>query len=164
MSVDRMRRLFVYNRWAWDRVFPSVEKLPAEAYLLDQGSFWGSIHRVLVHSMSAEWIWLSRIHGSSPVSMMDADDFPNFAAVKARWVPINSEFQTYVGSLIQEDLQRTVTFQNTHGVEGTLILGDLLQHVVNHATEHRSQISPVLWSLGVPTPPLDYMVFCLEKK
>ena len=27
MSVDRMRRLFAYNQWAWDRVFPQVEQL-----------------------------------------------------------------------------------------------------------------------------------------
>ena len=163
MSVDRMRRLFAYNRWAWDRVFPSVEQLSATDYLLDRGSFWGSVHSALVHSMSAEWIWLSRIHGSSPAGMLAANEFPDFAAVKAHWLPINAEFQTYVGSLTDGDLQRTVTFSNTRGVEGTLILGDLLQHVINHATEHRSQISPVLWTLGVATPPLDYMVFCLEK-
>ena len=163
MSVDRMRRLFAYNQWAWDRVFPQVEQLSAEDYFVDRGSFWGSVHSALVHSMSAEWIWLSRIHGSSPAGMLNAADFPDFATVKARWLPINAEFQTYVGSLTEGDLQRTVTFSNTRGKVGTLILGDLLQHVINHATEHRSQISPVLWTLGVPTSPLDYMVFCLER-
>jgi len=159
-----MRRLFAYNRWAWDRVFPSVEQLPAAEYFLDRGSFIHSIHSGLVHSMSAEWVWLSRIHGSSPATMMDPASFPDFGAIKARWMPINAEFQTYVGSLLEGDLQRTVTFSNTRGREGTMILGDLLQHVINHATEHRSQITPALWTLGFPTPPLDYMIFCLESQ
>lgn len=164
MSIDRMRRLVDYNWWAWNRVFPSVEKLAEEEYFRDRGSFWGSVHAGLVHSMSAEWIWLSRIHGTSPKAMLSPADFATFAAVRDHWAPINAEFQTFVGSLTDGDLQRTATFSTTGGREGTLILGDLLQHVINHATEHRSQISPVLWSLGVPTPPLDYMLFCLEKR
>jgi uncharacterized damage-inducible protein DinB len=163
MSVDRMRRLYDYNLWAWNRVFPSVEQLSAEEYARDRGSFWGSIHQALVHSMSAEWIWLSRIHGTSPDRMLAAQDFADFAAVQTHWMPINAEFQTYVGSLTDGDLQRTVVFSTTGSREGTMILGDLLQHVINHATEHRSQISPVLWTLGVPTPPLDYMLYCLGR-
>jgi uncharacterized damage-inducible protein DinB len=59
-------------------------------------------------------------------------------------------------------LARPVEYRNTRGNGFTLTLVDIVQHVANHATEHRSQITPILFQLGQPTQPLDFMLFCLR--
>ena len=41
MSVEAVKRLFSYNQWAWKRVFPSLETLPAEDYFAERPFFLG---------------------------------------------------------------------------------------------------------------------------
>ncbi len=163
MSTLQIQKLFVYNAWAWDHLFASVEKLDAAAYRVDRPFFWGSIHGLLVHALTAEWIWYVRCQGESPTRLLNPDDYPDFAAVRSAWQPVNADWIVYVGSLTDADLLRRIEYRNTKGYGYNIGLADLLQHVMNHATEHRSQLTPLLYNLGVPTPSLDYLAFCLEQ-
>lgn len=162
MSIQQIQKLFTYNAWAWDHVFASVAKLDAAAYQSPQPFFWGSIHGLLVHSLTAEWIWYNRCQGSSPTHILSPDDYPDFVAVRSAWLPVREGWFNYVNAMADKTLDQIIAYQNTRGDHYTLRLADLLQHVMNHATEHRSQLTPTLYNLGFPTPPLDYMAFCLE--
>ena len=164
MSISQIQKLFAYNAWAWDHVLNSVTHLDAAAYQAPQPFFWGSIHGLLVHSLTAEWIWYNRCQGHSPTAMLNPADYADFAAVWATWQPVRDNWFSYVNSLTDESLVQTITYSNTRGDRYSLVLADLLQHVMNHATEHRSQLSPTLYNLGFPTPPLDYLAFCLEQR
>ncbi|MCL4867631.1 MAG: DinB family protein [Anaerolineae bacterium] len=163
MSTLTTQKLFAYNAWAWDRVFASVEKLDAAAYHAPQPFFWGSIHGLLVHCLAAEWIWYSRCQGNSPTTLLNPDDYPDFVAVRSAWQPIRENWFNYVNSLADEQMTQTIQYRNTRGQTFNLVLSDLLHHVMNHATEHRSQLTPTLYNLDFPTPPLDYMAFCLQQ-
>ena len=163
MSTSQLPKLFVYNAWAWDHVFDSVAQVDAAAYLLERPFFWGSIHGLLVHSMTAEWIWYNRCQGHSPTYLLNPAHYADFAAVRSAWQPVREEWSRYVNSLTDDDLAQTIAYTNTRGEPYSLGLADLLQHVMNHATEHRSQLTPVLYDLGFPTPALDYMAFCLKQ-
>lgn len=162
MIIKHFQQLFAYNAWAWDRVFPSLERLDPAEYHKEREVFWGSLHDLAVHALSAEWIWLRRISGDSPTALLDPADFPDFAMVRATWLPVRSEWTRLLETLTAQDLPRPVSYRTTGGTPHTLPLLDILQHVPNHATEHRSQMTPVLDALGVPTEPLDYMRFRLE--
>lgn len=161
MIAEQMRTIFGYNGWAWARVSRSVEKLDAAAYHAPRPAFLGSIHALLVHAMSAEALWYARANGESPSSLLAPDAFADFAAVRAQWREITHRWSNYVQWLDDEDCRRPIAYRTTTGVPHTLELVDILQHVVNHATEHRSQITPILYELGYPTQPLDYMLYRL---
>ena len=162
MSITQIQKLFAYNTWAWDHVFASAEKLDAAAYHVERPFFWGSIQGLLVHSLAAEWIWYNRCQGHSPTTLLNPADHPDLAALRSAWQPVRDNWNSYVNSLTEADLTQTIAYSNTRGDRYALVLADLLQHVMNHATEHRSQLTPVLYNLGFPTPPLDYMAFCLR--
>jgi uncharacterized damage-inducible protein DinB len=164
MMIKHFQQLYAYNDWAWDQVFLSLERLDPAEYHLDRSFFWGSLHGLTVHALTAEWLWLRRIGGDSPTALLDPVDFPDFAMVRATWLPVRSEWKRLLESLAVADLPRPVSYRTTQGTPHTLPLLDILQHVPNHATEHRSQMTPVLYALGVPTPPLDYMRFRLESQ
>jgi len=162
MVAQQMRKMFAFNSWAWQRVFASVEQLNDQAYKEPRNLFDGSIHGTLVHCMSAEDIWYSRCKGSSPGSLFDPRDFADFKAVRAFWQTIWDNWADFLRSLSDDQCAGVVNYKNTRGDNFSLILVDVLQHVVNHATEHRSQVTPILYHLDVPTQPLDYMLFQLD--
>lgn len=159
MTVNSIQRLYDYNDWAWQQLFPSLAQLDDVAYKADRGFFWGSLHRVLVHAMSAEYIWYERIMGTSPTAMLDPADYADFAVVQAEWTAIDGNLRHFVATLTDQDLDRQIDYTDRSGQPFSTQLGDILLHVVNHATEHRSQMTPVLFALNVPTPPLDYIFF-----
>ncbi len=163
MIAVQMRKLFAFNRWAWDRVFASVEKLPAEEYRAPRQLFEGSIHATLVHGLSAEYIWLARCQGSSPEGLFDPQDYADFAAVRESWQPVNDNWRSTLQGLNDESCAQIIEYRNTRGNGFSLQLVDILQHVINHATEHRSQLTPILYHLELPTQPLDYMRFQLRR-
>ncbi|MEZ4621551.1 MAG: DinB family protein [Caldilineaceae bacterium] len=83
MTIKHIQRLYDYNDWAWQQVFPSLARLDDAAYKADRGLFWGSLHSVLVHAMSAEYIWYQRIMGTSPTAMLDPADYADFLVVQS---------------------------------------------------------------------------------
>lgn len=163
MISAHIANLFAYNSFVWDSVFRSLDKLDNTTYLAEQPFFWRSLHEVSVHCMSAEWIWLSRCKGESPSGLFDPAGYPDFSSVKTHWLTIRADWDAYLATLTPADYSRPIEYRNTKGNGFTLIQKDILQHVINHATEHRSQMTPTLYNLGVPTVPLDYMSFCVRQ-
>ncbi len=160
MLADQMRTLFDYNVWAWNHVLASVVKLDDADYkekrpLFDQTS----LHELLVHGLAAESIWLSRCLGHSPTALFDPDAYDGVTAVQQHWATVRDDWANFLRGLTDTEINRIVAYQNTRGDRFSLKLADILQHVINHATEHRSQMTPILFQLGIPTPPLDYMRF-----
>lgn len=165
MIAEQMRKLFAYNNWAWQQVYASVRELDEAAYRAPRPIFGdSSIHNVLVHAMSAEYIWLERCRGTSPTGLFAPEDYADFDAVVQQWRKFTHGWGNYVQWLSDEDLERVVDYRNTRGNGFSLPLVDILQHVINHATEHRSQLTPILFALGKPTEPLDYMLFRLRQR
>ena len=163
MIATQIRKFFAFNQWAWQRVFASVQQVDDVPYKEARQLFESSIHGTLVHCMAAEYIWLSRCQGFSPDALFNPNDFADFAAVRQYWQPIANDWASYLETLTGEQCSRVVEYKNTHGDAYSLQLAYILQHVVNHATEHRSQLTPILYHLGVPTRPLDYIYFQLQK-
>lgn len=163
MIISHIQNLFAYNEWAWRRVFPSLAQLDNGVYKAPRGFFWDSLHGLMVHAAAAEFIWYQRLQGNSPTSLFDPERFADFGTVQTQWEITNQELQSYVAKLNEAELGRLVTYRNTRGQAFSLSVVQILQHVANHATEHRCQMTPVLYMLGVPTEPLDYMIFALKQ-
>ena len=163
MSVHAVEKLFAYNRWAWNRVFPSLAALPAEEYFAERPFFWHSLHGLAAHGYSAEWNWLQRARDASSPRPATVEEFASFAALRAAWEPTWVAWEQFIGSLTSSALSETVHYRNYAGESFSLKLDDVLRHVVNHATEHRSQMTPLLAQLGHPTEPLDYAYFAIAR-
>jgi uncharacterized damage-inducible protein DinB len=53
--------------------------------------------------------------------------------------------------------------QSTAGVAGASVLWQMLQHVVNHSTDHRGQVTTMLRQLGM-TPPKSMDLIALYRE
>lgn len=67
--------------------------------------------------------------------------------------------------LVQEDdLATVLTYATLQGESTTLPLGHTMLQVVNHGTQHRSEVALLLTELGHSPGDLDLHVFVLEQK
>jgi uncharacterized damage-inducible protein DinB len=159
MLLDVIRSLYQYNAWANHRILIAVSTLTAEQFLARAGSSYPSVRDTLVHTMSAEWIWLSRWKGSSPSAMFGATDFPKLQSIQTRWGTIEAETQQFIDQLNPLQLGEVVAYVNTRGEKWSYPCWQQMIHQVNHATQHRSEVAAILTHFGFSPGDLDYLVY-----
>ena len=153
MGTELIRALYGYHRWANRRLFEVAAGLGAEAAARDMGKHWSfpNLTRMFGHIYGADWLWLQRFKGVSPTSV-PGGEFATLDALRTAWDAFETEQRSYVEGLKDADLTRVVSFRNTQGVEGHVALGPLLQHVVNHATHHRSEAAAMITLISGSPP------------
>lgn len=157
--VDELRELFAYNAWARDRILDAAVELAPDDFVRDMSSSFPSVRDTLVHIMSAEWVWLSRLQGMSPAGMPDEWKTLMSDGVRAEWRAIDDGFRRSLDSLAETDLDRVVEYRNLAGQPMSSSVLQILRHVVNHSTYHRGQITTLLRQLGAMPPATDLIVF-----
>jgi len=157
--MDEIRTLFEYNRWATEQFLDALSRLTAEEVGRDLKSSFPSLLATLVHMLGAEWVWLERWHGRSPTGFPDAAALASVASARTRWDALRADQKAYLDGLVDADLTRPVTYRNLAGNEFTQPLGEILRHVVNHATYHRGQLTTLLRQLGHGAPSTDLVAW-----
>jgi uncharacterized damage-inducible protein DinB len=163
MNKRDIQLLYEYNRWANARVLAVVSALDLEQFTRDLSGSFHSVRDTMTHILAGEWIWLRRWKGESPKTMFNAADFPNAAVLKTKWAEVENEQTDFVNSLTDESLERVIAYTNTNGEVWQYSLGMMMQHVVNHSSYHRGQVTTMLRQLGAEAVPLDFLVFIDEK-
>ena len=148
-----LRGLYDYHRWANRRLFDTALLLGSEvARAVGQQFSFPTLKGMFAHLYGADAIWLSRWKGSPSKPMQGDADFSTVGDLRAKWDLLEAEQRAFVDGLSERDLPRLVTYTNNQGVESRVALGPLLQHVVNHATHHRSEVATML-TMASGSPP-----------
>jgi len=169
MTIDDMRLLYQYDRWANNRVLQATSRLSAEEFTRDLGGSFRSVRDTLVHIIGGEWIWL-RYWKEPPTNsalltslrtrrdlLFNPDSFPNVATVQLKWAEVENEQNEFVNGLTDELLERMLPFRATH-----VSLAHLMQHMANHSTYHRGQVALMMRQLGAEPVATDFHVFLVE--
>jgi uncharacterized damage-inducible protein DinB len=163
MNVEDVTNLYAYNSWANRRVLDSCAVLSEEQFTRDLHSSFSSVRDTLVHLFLVEWLWLERWHGRSPSAWTPATNFPDFPAVRHRWEQIERDLTDYIASLTPESLSRVIHHNTTEGIPKSAPHWQMLQHLVNHQSYHRGQITTMLRQLGAKASSTDLIVFYRER-
>jgi uncharacterized damage-inducible protein DinB len=153
MAVAMVRELYDYHRWANRRLFDLAAGL-GEGVVRDMGKHWSfpTLKGMFAHIYGADNVWLLRWKGLSPGRLMGDADFASMADLRASWDTLEAEQRAFVEGLGEADLGRPVVYKNTQGTEFRVALGPLLQHVVNHATHHRSEAATMITLISGSPP------------
>jgi len=163
--LDTIRLLYDYSYWATARVLRAAEGISAGDLCAPADFPMGSLRGTLVHALSAEWIWRQRWNGIMPAAMLVEADFPTIGAIAARWDEEEAAMRAFIAALSDTALHRTVTVVNTRGVAfPPLPLWQMMIHLVNHGTQHRSEAAAILSSLGRSPGDLDLILFLREQR
>ncbi|MGV2432360.1 MAG UNVERIFIED_CONTAM: hypothetical protein LVQ98_03095 [Rickettsiaceae bacterium] len=99
--------------------------------------------------MSAEWGWRIRCQeGRSPSTLLDPLEYPTVEALAACWGAEEEAMRGYLATLREEDLAQPLAYVTTTGRPFSSTLWHILVHVVNHGTQHRSEVAHALTQLG----------------
>jgi uncharacterized damage-inducible protein DinB len=159
MTLEEIRTLYSFNRWANARVLDAAGRLGPEEFARDLGSSYGSVRSTLVHVAWAEWVWLRRWLGESPRTRWDEAEFPTLEALRARWSEVEREQWAFVAGLGADALDEVIAYVNARGEEWRYPLWQMLLHVVNHGTYHRGQTVTLLRQLGAQPPLTDFLYY-----
>lgn len=163
MQVADIQHLYDYNWWANERVLTMAECLSPEQFAT---ASFGSINlrTTLVHMVEAQAIWLSRWLGSATIPPAIAIDTATIESIRTAWREQKEQITAYLATLNDDDLERDVHYVNRMGIPGSFRLDQLMLQVLNHGTQHRSEIAALLTELGHSPGDLDYVVFINEQR
>ncbi len=163
MELEYFGTLLAYNYWANARILNAASALSDEQFVAVRPEGHGGVRDTLVHIMSAEWVWYQRCHGMSPSAHLIATDYPSVAVLRAAWAEQELKLQDYVASLRPADLAQPLQYLNLRGAAQALPIWQIMAHVVNHGTQHRSEAAMLLTDLGHSPGDMDLVVYLREQ-
>jgi uncharacterized damage-inducible protein DinB len=150
MSDDALTTLFGHNLWANLRLLERCADLTGEQLDATIPGTFGSIRDTLQHIVTSEQSYYSRISTGLP-RRRPADAPPlTIAEMMEAARATGSGLMEWAPKVKAED---TVQF-NWDGTPRDVPKALILTQVINHATEHRAQITAILTQLGIEPPDL----------
>ncbi|MCK6539503.1 MAG: DinB family protein [Anaerolineales bacterium] len=159
MNKQDIKLLFEYNQWANAKILDAAANVTGEQFLAPAPFPHGGLRGTLAHVFFAEWLWRRRMQGESPTRRIAPDEFPTFDSLRSRWLEENAELMRFVDSLTDAKLSGRFQYKTTTGVPHEDVLWQVLAHLVNHGTQHRSEAAAMLTDMGHSPGETDLIVF-----
>jgi uncharacterized damage-inducible protein DinB len=157
MNRDDILFLVQYHNRTNKTIFENAALLTEEE-LRREGEFdKGSAFDALRHLVDVDWSWRQFCNGNDVGKsyLWDLVPMSNFAEVQAAWLKDSHELLVYVEGLNDAALQKEIVI-NAERDERTPIW-KILAHVVNHGTQHRSELARYLTLCGHSPGDLDLL-------
>jgi uncharacterized damage-inducible protein DinB len=166
MDPQGISDLFDYSYWAFDLIWPPINKLNDDQFVMDLEYSFGSIRNQIIHLISSHRRWLNRLKLEQPVARLNITDFPTISITKGEWDVAKVEMLDYVNSLDQDALAEVIPYQvSSRSIKTRHPRWKILFHLVNHSTDHRSQILAMLNThFDMDTPEHDYIIYLWEDR
>lgn len=165
MQTADMRLLFDYSAWASRKILQACHAISQDDFTAaaapDPGH--GSLRATLVHTLDADYGWRMLLQHGESTPLLDEADFPTPADLAARWEEEIAAWDSYLNSLTDADLNGVIRSASDEEDPPQRILWHYLVHVVNHATQHRSEAAAMLTGCGRSPGELDLLVFLREQ-
>lgn len=164
MNLQDIKHLFDYTEWANGLAMNAAAELPDENLRRDFSISHGSLFGTLLHMAGAEWVWLERWHGRSPVgkeawSLWTTESCADLVTLNRRWRVVIQQRAQFVSELDEAHLLAELPFTLLSGDPNSMPLVDQMQHVANHATLHRGQVVGMIRQLGIAPPSTDLLFY-----
>jgi uncharacterized damage-inducible protein DinB len=165
MTYDDLRLLVDYNYWARDRILDAVSALTPEQFTQPLGNSFSSVRDTIAHICDAESIWIRRWNGEQPLGFQNPERIPDVAAAREEWAGLERQMREELERLGPEGVERTIEYKDMRGAARSDVFWQMVQHVVNHGSYHRGQVTTMLRQLGAAPPRyMDLIVFYREKQ
>jgi uncharacterized damage-inducible protein DinB len=148
MDVRPTRFLMDYHVRANDRVYEIAAELSDEELRRDGAFDHGSAFQTIRHLVDVDYSWreLCMGHDVGNTYAWDVYPMPDLATVRAFWAGERERLLGYVGSIDEAGLDETVSFGGSRPAIAPV--WQVMAHVVNHGTQHRSELARYLTVCG----------------
>jgi len=132
------------------RVCASIAVIDDEQFTRDDAYSRGSIRNLMVHIASTDRRWLAGLRNLPDVGHLNFADYPDHKSLVALFETTSKDLLEYVGGMSISDLEAI-----PGGIPNPR--WQILQHMVNHGTDHRSTVLQKLSEFGAPTFDQDFI-------
>ncbi|WP_020403432.1 DinB family protein [Gracilimonas tropica] len=139
------KQLFEYDKWANDRIFEALKKLPSSEEQKET-------ERLFSHLLTAQRVWVNRIQEQPTPPEIWPD-----LSVKEMEKLLNENLELLWQLISKKD--EVIQYQNSKGDSFQNSVQEILMHVVIHGQHHRAQIASLLRQSGVTPPVTDFIFF-----
>jgi uncharacterized damage-inducible protein DinB len=151
MSEALITDLFRQNEWANHRLLEVCRKLTDEQLDTKAVGAYGTIRETLVHMLGAEQRYVARLDGPElEPRVHESLGFPGFDALALSATRAAEGMIERAGVMLGVTVEREIN-AGRFEMDTEVVFVQML----NHSTEHRSQINTILTALGIQAPGLD---------
>lgn len=162
-QLDHLQMLTRYRAWADRLLFQVLATMPAASLTAPQPIVFGSLLRTLHHTYCMDKVWAAHLQGvPHGFTSRNPEACPPFETLRANQAQMDEWYVRYAGTLDERACGEAVRFTFIGGGEGEMCRGDMLLHVVNHATYHRGHVAMMMYGMSMPPPTTDLPVFLRE--
>jgi uncharacterized damage-inducible protein DinB len=151
-----------YNRTANEQLLTHLAALPVDEIGKPRSSYYGSIQGLLGHVVSADMNWLRRLREQfssdeplqrsilmPPGKTGTPYAFPQFDEYRHDRALLDAIFVDWVALADTARFGEILAYMDLRGHPRRFYVSDVLDHVFNHQTHHRGQVSQLLDEMGV---------------
>jgi uncharacterized damage-inducible protein DinB len=149
-----------YKTWADRLTLAAVAALPPGEAARERPTLFKSIIGTLNHSYVVDLIWQAHLDGRAHgFSARNQILHTEIEALSAAQQVANDWLDAWAAAQSDATLREPVSFRLVSGEAGTLSRGEILIHIVNHATYHRGWVSDLFYQIPAKPPTTDWNIF-----
>jgi uncharacterized damage-inducible protein DinB len=152
MNPAEIRYLFAYDRWATERVLATLDGVSDDVWSRSDAVGERGLGNILVHQLGAAQRWRNAIQQSDVQPRPELEPLPTVDGLRTWWA---AEW------LAVDEWMPTITQGLLDHVEEGVAVWQMLAHVINHGTQHRSEAALLLTEIGRSPGEID-MIFYVE--
>ncbi len=148
-------RLFRYDRWSNGKILDRLQRHTDFDERADAV-------QMFYHILSVSRTWYRRVSKSGST---DIPLWPDRTVIGDAEQQLDELIKNWL-SLIREspeELERTISYENSSGESFEQRISDLLHHVIIHGQHHRAQIAKMLRRGGIPPPQTDFLFYLRDE-
>jgi uncharacterized damage-inducible protein DinB len=151
MTPAELAFLYAYDRWATERVLNALDGLDDTTWSGSEPVGERRLGHILVHQLGAAQRWREAFMETGETSRPEREPLLSVEELKRRWAHEWDIVDAWLPTVTQG-------FIDDVDEEGVPVW-QMLVHVINHGTQHRSEAAAVLTELGRSPGDLDVIFF-----
>jgi len=165
------RRFAKYNKWINNKLYKTVSLLTQQDFEQERGAFFGSIQSTLNHILVWDISWLQRITNHT-IKYKALDYVKTLDKPKGHQHRLHKTFEElfearakmdncliqFCDELKENDFTSVFIYKNMSGIKQYKNFGGVLQHIFNHQTHHRGQVTTLLSQMDLDSGATDLML------
>ena len=160
IDLRSARQLARYRLWADRLTFDAVAALPPGEAAKERPTRFKTMIGTLNHTHLVDLIWQAHLegrdHGFEALDLMLHDGLPELWRAQQA---IDQWYIDWSDGQSMRSLDDAVRFRFIGGEAGAMTRGEILLHVVNHATYHRGWVAEMFFQVPARNPTTDLTVY-----
>lgn len=157
MTISDVLELFTYHDWANQRILAVAEQLSPAQLTTPANLDHGSAFQTILHMLDVEWSWLLMAQKRPATAMLwEVAELPDLPSIQAFWRTEQAARLAYVQTLDEQTLNAPVEYGSAQERSPeSAKLWHILAHMMNHSTQHRTELARYLTDCGHSPGELD---------